>query len=146
MKYINPKYSSTTIDFNTRIGRQLGQWDCIESKLIEEMDDCIIIESVIGSELIESTVLIQDVEDYCMEWLTGELPNYATESDQAFLEWLDLMPSKELAHTTLMASWYKVYKAEYYENLALIQQNKRQIVQTPTHAPSVEYNGEPREF
>lgn len=146
MKNLHPKYKATVIDFNTRIGRQLAQWDCIKCDLVEKMDDCVIIETYIGSSVTESTVSIQAIEDYCLEWLTDTLPNYATESDEAFLEWLDLMTSKELARTAMMASWYMVYKGEYYANLAAIQANERQIVYTPTQAPSIEFLGQPREF
>ncbi len=144
MKNLNKTYCATILDFNTRVGRQLLQWSALESVFVEQLDDSIVIETRIGSEMHEDTVLIQDIEDYCLEWLS--IPNYATQSDEAFLEWLDLMPSKELANTAKMAKWYKVYKKEYYQNLAIIQANEREIVQTPTQAPSIEYWGHPREF
>ncbi len=141
---INPKYSETTLDFNSRIGRQLLQWESLDSSFVEQLDDSVVIETKIGSSMHEDTILIQDIEEYCLEWLS--LPNYATKSDDAFLEWLDLMPSKELANTAKMAKWYKVYKKQYYENLAFIQANNRELNHIPHQAPQwLMCVGDPRE-
>lgn len=130
-------------EFNISIGRQLKQHENTKVMFVECMDDVVIIEEH-HSTAIEFTVLIRDIEQYCIEWIKDKID---VDDEESFLEWMDLLPSKELAKIAQMSFWYAHYRDKYYENEALAEANHRAISYTPIQAPRefLAYSGYPRE-
>ena len=132
MKEYSDQYKQTIIDFNIRIGRQLIQHDSTKVVFVEDDGDSVTYEE--GNHFVNTSIVSYDmIEEYLLEWETDKIDKQHTASDAAFKEFLDLMPRQQLAKVAQMARWYSVYKKQYYENLAIIEANEREIRFIPCH-------------
>ncbi len=145
MKNLHQNYISTTLDFNSRIGRKLLTHDSTKVVFVEQKDDCIVIEE--GNHFsFTYEVSLQDIETYLLEWECDKIDSHHTASDDAFAEFLDLMPSNQLAKVSQMANYYKRYKKAYFDNVNAIQANNRELNHIPHQAPQwLMCVGDPRE-
>ena len=132
MKNYSNQYKKTILDFNSRISRQLLQHDSTKVVFVEDDGENVTYEE--GNHFVNTSIVSYGmIEEYLLEWETDKIDSQHTESDEAFKEFLDSMPSQQLAKVAQMASWYAVYKKQYYENLELIQANERDINRIPCH-------------